>query len=63
MRNILLVLSILPSILITNQAFAIDEKYRHQLEQSGCTQLSELQGCDIRKSKSKQENLCTRQIS
>ena len=57
MRNILLVLSILPSILITNQAFAIDEKYRHQLEQSGCTQLSELQGCDIRKSKSKQENI------
>lgn len=57
MRNILLVLSILPSILIANQAFAIDEKYRHQLEQSGCTQLSELQGCDIRKSKSKQENI------
>jgi hypothetical protein len=57
MRNILLVLSILPSFLITNQAFAIDEKYRHQLEQSGCTQLSELQGCDIRKSKSKQENI------
>ncbi|MEQ1120029.1 hypothetical protein ABLT55_15860 [Acinetobacter junii] len=55
MRNILLVLSILPSFLITNQAFAIDEKYRHQLEQSGCTQLSELQGCDIRKSK--QENI------
>jgi len=54
MRNILLVLSILPSILITNQAFAIDEKYRHQLDQSCCTQLSELQGCDIRKSK--QEN-------
>ena len=41
--------------MITNQAFAIDEKYRHQLEQSGCTQLSELQGCDIRKSK--QENI------
>jgi len=54
MRNILLVLSILPSILITNQAFAIDEKYRHQLDQSGCTQLSELQGCDIRKSKARE---------
>lgn len=30
---------------------AINEKYRQQLERSGCTQMSELQGCDIHKSK------------
>ncbi|ENW79721.1 hypothetical protein F909_02824 [Acinetobacter sp. ANC 3929] len=34
-----------------NTAYAIDAKYRQQLEQSGCTQVSEMQGCDIRKSK------------
>lgn len=32
-------------------AFAIDAKYRQKLENSGCTQVSELQGCDINKSK------------
>ncbi|BAQ76649.1 uncharacterized protein POS17_4955 [Pseudomonas sp. Os17] len=32
-------------------AYAINEKYRQQLEQSGCTQMTELQGCDIHKSK------------
>lgn len=32
-------------------AFATDAKYRQKLENSGCTQLSELQGCDINKSK------------
>lgn len=32
-------------------AYAINDKYRKQLEQSGCTQMSELQGCDIHKSK------------
>ncbi|MCU4581522.1 hypothetical protein KTJ32_11040 [Acinetobacter gyllenbergii] len=37
-----------------NSAYAIDAKYRQQLEQSGCTQVSEAQGCDI--SKSKAEN-------
>ncbi|ENX15740.1 hypothetical protein F895_02286 [Acinetobacter sp. CIP 64.2] len=37
-----------------NSAYAIDAKYRQQLEQSGCTQVSEAQGCDI--SKSKEEN-------
>ncbi|OEY95697.1 hypothetical protein BJD20_14385 [Acinetobacter proteolyticus] len=38
-----------------NSAYAIDAKYRQQLEQSGCTQVSEAQGCDI--SKSKEENI------
>lgn len=32
-------------------AYAINDKYRKQLEQSGCTQVSEAQGCDIHKSK------------
>jgi hypothetical protein len=31
-------------------AHAINDKYRQQLEQSGCTQMSELEGCDIHKS-------------
>lgn len=34
-----------------NTAHAIDAKYRAKLEQSGCTQMSEMQGCDINKSK------------
>ncbi|TWC59199.1 hypothetical protein FBY04_103184 [Pseudomonas sp. SJZ080] len=32
-------------------AYAINDKYRKQLEQSGCTQVSETQGCDIHKSR------------
>ncbi|ENU30058.1 hypothetical protein F991_01855 [Acinetobacter sp. CIP-A165] len=40
---------------VMNSAYAIDAKYRQQLEFSGCTQLSELQGCDI--SKTKEENI------
>ena len=39
------------SLLATAPAHAISAKYRQQLEHSGCTQLSELQGCDIHKSK------------
>jgi hypothetical protein len=40
-------------VLITAQApaYAINDKYRKQLEASGCTQVSETQGCDIHKSK------------
>ncbi len=34
-----------------NSAYAIDAKYRELLIQSGCTQVSEMQGCDIYKSK------------
>lgn len=37
--------------LVATQAQAIDEKYRKKLEHSGCTQVSEMQGCDINKSK------------
>lgn len=46
---------ILPTLallmLVQFPAHAINDKYRKQLEQSGCTQVSELQGCDIHKSK------------
>lgn len=34
-----------------NTAHAIDAKYREKLEWSGCTQMSEMHGCDINKSK------------
>jgi hypothetical protein len=46
---------ILPALVILiaaqSPAYAINDKYRQQLEQSGCTQVSETQGCDIHKSK------------
>nr|WP_242525562.1 hypothetical protein [Pseudomonas fluorescens] len=38
-------------LLAQSPAYAINDKYRKQLEQSGCTQVSELEGCDIHKSK------------
>jgi len=39
------------ALLANASAYAIDEKYRQQLERSGCTQISEGQGCDITKTK------------
>lgn len=39
------------ALLAHTSAQAIDEKYRQQLERSGCTQVSEAQGCDITKTK------------
>lgn len=36
-------------------AQAIDSKYRAKLEKSGCTQVSELQGCDINKTKAQNQ--------
>jgi hypothetical protein len=38
-------------LLVQSPAHAINDKYRKQLEKSGCTQVSESQGCDIHKSK------------
>ena len=38
-------------LLMQAPAFAIDAKYRQKLERSGCTQMSEGQGCDINKTK------------
>lgn len=39
------------ALLVASAAQAIDAKYAKQLERSGCTQASELQGCDITKTK------------
>jgi len=45
---------LMTALLAHSPAHAISAKYRQQLERSGCTQVSEAQGCDI--TKSKQEN-------
>ena len=37
--------------LVQTPAHAINAKYAQQLERSGCTQASELQGCDITKTR------------
>ena len=50
MKNKLIII-VSTAMLVCNSAHAINEKYRKQLERSGCTQMSELQGCDINKSK------------
>jgi hypothetical protein len=39
------------AMLLPLAANAIDQAYANKLERSGCTQASELQGCDINKSK------------
>jgi hypothetical protein len=39
------------ALLAHHSAYAISAKYRQQLERSGCTQVSEAQGCDITKTK------------
>lgn len=39
-------------ILSVSPAHAISEKYRQQLARSGCTQLTDRNGCDITKTKS-----------
>ncbi len=39
------------ALLAQSSAYAINAKYREQLERSGCTQMSEMQGCDITKTK------------
>lgn len=47
MTTVLISLALLSSAPV----YAINAKYRQQLEYSGCTQVSEMQGCDIHKSK------------
>ena len=47
--NVLLIVAI--ALLSSVSAHAINAKYREQLERSGCTQVSEAQGCDITKTK------------
>ncbi|MCV2352860.1 hypothetical protein LNV09_01650 [Paucibacter sp. B2R-40] len=41
----------LVALMAQSSAFAINAKYAQQLERSGCTQISEGQGCDITKTK------------
>lgn len=38
-------------VLYSVSAMATNAQYQKQLERSGCTQMTELQGCDIRKTK------------
>ncbi len=42
-------------VLLASQAQAIDPRYARQLERSGCTQMSEQQGCDIHRSRAENE--------
>jgi len=53
MRKGLLAVALL-GLFVQSPVQAINAKYASQLERSGCTQASELQGCDI--TKSKEEN-------
>jgi hypothetical protein len=39
------------AMLVSASAHAIDAKYREKLIRSGCTQVTEMQGCDINKTK------------
>jgi hypothetical protein len=49
-----LAIAIAAVLSVPTSAYAINAKYRQQLERSGCTQASEAQGCDI--TKTKEEN-------
>lgn len=46
-----LILITITALLVSTSSHAIDEKYRKKLDHSGCTQVTEMQGCDINKSK------------
>ena len=49
-----LAIAIVALLSVHTSAYAMNAKYRQQLERSGCTQASEAQGCDI--TKTKEEN-------
>jgi len=49
-----LIIALVVTLMAQTPAYAINAKYRQQLERSGCTQVTEAQGCDT--SKSKAEN-------
>lgn len=51
----------LTAMVAVSPAHAINEKYRKQLERSGCTQLTDGNGCDITKTKA--ENMKSSLIS
>ena len=44
-------IAIVAVLFANTPAHAISAKYRQQLERSGCTEVSEMQGCDIKKTK------------
>jgi len=46
-----LIIAIGIALLANHSAYAINAKYRQKLERSGCTQVTEEQGCDINKTK------------
>ena len=46
-----LAIAIVTILSVHTSAYAINAKYRQQLERSGCTEVSEAQGCDITKTK------------
>lgn len=50
MNKVLISLAVLATV-TTSPAYAISASYRAQLERSGCTQESELRGCDVTKTK------------
>jgi len=52
--NYKLLIAVGITALSSASAHAINAKYREQLQRSGCTQVSEAQGCDI--TKTKEEN-------
>lgn len=49
--------------IVATPSHAISAKYRAQLERSGCTQIAELQGCDIHQTKTQNTNAERQQIS
>ncbi|MBK9443869.1 MAG: hypothetical protein IPN53_22280 [Comamonadaceae bacterium] len=49
--NVISVIVVGMGLLTASAAQAINANYAKQLERSGCTQASELQGCDLKKSK------------
>lgn len=50
-RNAALIVTLTLTLLGMAPAHAINAKYAQQLEHSGCTQVTEAQGCDIHKTK------------
>jgi len=49
-----IIITFIITLLVSASAYAINKMYGQQLERSGCTQVSEIQGCDI--TKTKEEN-------
>ncbi|UYU33917.1 hypothetical protein [Siccibacter colletis] len=61
LRNTVYILALLA--VVATPSHAISAKYRAQLERSGCTQITELQGCDIHQTKMQNTNTERQQIS